>query len=305
MKENCNNSKKYIGQTTRPRERWWEHCKTNKKDLQPINKAINKYGKDKFKFKIIHKDIPAPKLNNWEVYYINEVYNTYKGYGYNIHLGGGFFLRGEKSFSYKRSKNSLSKKEAIKLIKFHNKNPNYSRRQLAKRFKTTASIVGEILRKEHWTIRDLNIDISDEIRPGDGKVTKETGIKIYNEYKNNKKITQKQLANKYNLGTKTIFYIVNGKHWTTQKLPKTKKYRKTTIKESLKVLNLRNKGLTYKQIKKKSFLCERTINLICLGEHSITPKIKQVLINNLINTTKRYIQTSKSNIDYYFDKTFN
>jgi len=75
-----------VGQTIDFHTRKIQHCNSTRD--QVISKAIHKYGSDNFKFEAIHKDIPTEKIDDWEKYYINEIYNTYKGRGYNCHIGG-------------------------------------------------------------------------------------------------------------------------------------------------------------------------------------------------------------------------
>ena len=55
----CPNNKKYIGITNNPKKRWENH-KCNNDPTMVIAKAIQKYGKDNFEFKIF-KVIPGQK----------------------------------------------------------------------------------------------------------------------------------------------------------------------------------------------------------------------------------------------------
>ena len=80
------NGKQYVGQTNNFKRRMYNHCLGS--DKQVIDMAINKYGKENFKFEIIHDNIPIEEIDDWEIYYINEVYGTYKNKGYNCHIGG-------------------------------------------------------------------------------------------------------------------------------------------------------------------------------------------------------------------------
>lgn len=87
--ENKENGWKYIGQTNDFARRWIEHCQRNN---QPIDKAIDEFGWDSFKTKIL-ETAPLNELDDLEKEYI-EKYGTYMGEGYNCAPGGGT-ARGE------------------------------------------------------------------------------------------------------------------------------------------------------------------------------------------------------------------
>lgn len=82
------NGNQYVGQASNVKNRYYQHFYYQKDERQVIDKAINKYGKENFDFKIIHNNIETEDIDEWEMYYINEIYNTYKGKGYNCHIGG-------------------------------------------------------------------------------------------------------------------------------------------------------------------------------------------------------------------------
>lgn len=93
------NDKVYIGQTIRTiKERWEQHKyeSLNKKDNMIIHKAMNKYGIDNFKIRLIKKikketlELLKTELDNNEIKYI-EKYNSVRPNGYNISSGGGIF----------------------------------------------------------------------------------------------------------------------------------------------------------------------------------------------------------------------
>lgn len=76
--------KTYIGQSNDIERRLKEH--KYKKDI-PIELAIQKYGVENFIFEIL-EECPLNELDEKEKYYIN-LYNTYRGNGYNCNEGGG------------------------------------------------------------------------------------------------------------------------------------------------------------------------------------------------------------------------
>ena len=86
--KNTINSKIYIGQTrTSVKQRWMEHLRHSKYSVYPINKAMKKYGVDKFYIETL-ETCPVEKLDEREIFYIS-LYESYnKSKGYNVSLGG-------------------------------------------------------------------------------------------------------------------------------------------------------------------------------------------------------------------------
>ena len=85
---NLINGHKYVGKTERkPQERWRQHLYMSKysPEVMVISRAINKHGKENFKFEVI-EECPAENVNDREIFWISEL-NTYKD-GYNMTLGG-------------------------------------------------------------------------------------------------------------------------------------------------------------------------------------------------------------------------
>lgn len=86
--ENKINHKKYIGQTNNLKGRWSQHThlRNDNKNMY-VDKAINKYGAEKFDFIIIDKADNQIKADELERKYIKE-FNTLKPNGYNLLIGG-------------------------------------------------------------------------------------------------------------------------------------------------------------------------------------------------------------------------
>jgi hypothetical protein len=85
---NLINDHKYVGKTERkPEERWKEHIYLSKysPEKMTISNAINKHGKENFKFEVI-EECSSEKVNDREIFWISEL-NTYKD-GYNSTIGG-------------------------------------------------------------------------------------------------------------------------------------------------------------------------------------------------------------------------
>lgn len=95
---NLENSKLYVGKTTKtnPYDRWKQHLQlarsfnnlqeNNSTLSMPILRAINKYGADNFKFRVLEECIDD-NVNERETYWINKLDACGKN-GYNITLGG-------------------------------------------------------------------------------------------------------------------------------------------------------------------------------------------------------------------------
>jgi len=87
---NTVNNKKYIGETNQdPEKRWKEHMYTIKqgKNCCPmLAKAVNKYGLDKFEFKVLIICFDEDRLH-YEKQYIEKL-NTIVPNGYNVAKGG-------------------------------------------------------------------------------------------------------------------------------------------------------------------------------------------------------------------------
>lgn len=121
--QNINNSKTYIGQTTkkRPSDRYSQHRYNathleQSKNVSYLHRAMNKEGLDNFKFEII-EEIDNSLLNEREKYWI-QFYNSMAPNGYNLTIGG------EGTCGYNRPQ-SVGEKEKRKTsnIKYYQEHP--------------------------------------------------------------------------------------------------------------------------------------------------------------------------------------
>lgn len=78
---NTLNNKKYIGQSIDIENRWKQHCNSSSKGTMRISRAIKKYGKESFTFKLLH-ECEESLLNKLELYFITK-YETIAPKGYN------------------------------------------------------------------------------------------------------------------------------------------------------------------------------------------------------------------------------
>lgn len=131
------NGKVYIGQSVDIDKRKREHLNNYKRDEIKhyiLYRAINKYGVNNFEFEVIC-GCSIDELDDLEIKYI-KLYNSYKGNGYNMTLGGGG-VRGLKPWLGKKhtqeTKNKIRKshmgkklsKETIEKLKSIRKGNKY------------------------------------------------------------------------------------------------------------------------------------------------------------------------------------
>ena len=86
--KNTKNNKVYIGQTKTTIDiRWNEHLRHTEYGNQVINRAMKKYGKDKFYIEIL-EECTIENVNQKEIFYIEKFNSANSDFGYNVSLGG-------------------------------------------------------------------------------------------------------------------------------------------------------------------------------------------------------------------------
>lgn len=153
---NTINNKVYIGQTrTSVEQRWKEHLRHAQYGKQIINRAMKKYGVDKFYIEML-ETCDLEDLDYKEMYYI-ELYNsTDKSKGYNVSIGGN-------TPRFKRKILSISDL----IILYINK--KFTLEEIAKKFEVSRYIIctelknaGVIIRDRHESSAKFN-NISKEV----------------------------------------------------------------------------------------------------------------------------------------------
>ena len=153
---NTINNKVYIGQTrTSVEQRWKEHLRHAQYGKQIINRAMKKYGVDKFYIEML-ETCDLEDLDYKEMYYI-ELYNsTDKSKGYNVSIGGN-------TSRFKRKILSIS--DLINLYI----NKKFTLEEIAKKFEVSRYIIctelknaGVIIRDRHESSAKFN-NISKEV----------------------------------------------------------------------------------------------------------------------------------------------
>lgn len=109
--ENMVNHRKYIGQSIDIYNRWKDHKRKldcNKHRNIYLQRAWNKYGKEKFNFYIL-KECDISALDSYERYYINIFDCMNNKYGYNIEPGGNAHKKIAKETKDKMSKSAKNR----------------------------------------------------------------------------------------------------------------------------------------------------------------------------------------------------
>lgn len=138
---NIINSKVYIGQTkTSIEQRWKEHLRHAAYGNQVINRAMRKYGIDKFYIETL-EICTIEILDQREIYYIDLYDSTDKSKGYNVSIGGN-------TPRFRRRSLSISQLTDLYV------NKQWTLQRIADKFQVTRYIVSQELRKAGVTIRD-------------------------------------------------------------------------------------------------------------------------------------------------------
>lgn len=283
MINNKVNGHKYIGQSCNIKKRLYEHKRQlnkNEHNNSHLQNAWNKYGEGSFEFKIIDDNIPPDEINDWEMYYITEIFNTYEGEGYNLHIGGNvMFGESHPSYGNKRTKRAkqltsqkvrennnpnakLTVEDARNIMNDHKFSP-ISNSKLAKIYDVHVDVVSEIINGKHWTCKYLK----DEFK-FDGHDSLFEEEKTKRRMKNVLEYTLSDEAKKYKSEINKGF-----------KNP----HSKVTIEIARKILDERkyNNSLI-KELSNKYGLSETIICDICNGNHWICEYLKDEYIFDAI-----------------------
>lgn len=184
---NTINNKVYIGQTKVSIEiRWQEHLRHAKYGDQVINRAMRKYGVDKFYIETLEIcDINI--IDYREMYYIDLYDSTNKSKGYNVSIGG-------KTPKFKRKALSIST-----LVDLY-KNQGFTLDEIAKKFEVTRYTITTEL-------RNAGVEIKERYREEGkfNKVDKVTLLKALQEHKSLRKAA-KSLNMNYTTFRKACIY---------------------------------------------------------------------------------------------------
>lgn len=288
------NDKKYIGQTADFCQRIKQHIRG---ENQVIDKAINKYGWENFKAKII-EFCDKNDLDKKEKYWIN-YYNTYNSDDYNCCAGGnsnrGFKMSEKQKEKLRKPKPSMQKhnnpksfidkKIALKILKDRKEN-ELTQKELSNKYDISQSTISKILRNDHFICEEIDFDFNSLkkiIRKRySNKINKEKVKKIIKERKNNW-LTYEELSNKFDVSTPLIGQILKGEHWICKEMDfkfkdlNNRKHRINGVENPNVKVNKKiayeilegNKKKNYKELANEYNLSISTIARICRKEHFI------------------------------------
>lgn len=138
---NTINNKVYIGQTrTSMEQRWREHLRHAQYGKQVINRAMKKYGIDKFYIETL-EICSLEVLNYREMYYIDLYDSTNKFKGYNVSIGGN-------TPRFKRKTLSISDLVDLYI------NKKFTLEEIAEKFEVSRYIICTELKNAGIIIRD-------------------------------------------------------------------------------------------------------------------------------------------------------
>uniref|UniRef100_A0AB39C730 GIY-YIG nuclease family protein n=1 Tax=Bacillus phage KoopaTroopa TaxID=3234046 RepID=A0AB39C730_9CAUD len=229
---NVVNGKIYIGQTVQ--ELWARksghksHALTELKD-NIFSRAIRKYGWDNFKWEIIDNANNKEELNKKEIHWIGH-YKSHGVNGYNETDGGegthGYIVKEE-------TKNKISKTrldrmdeynystlntDTVKEIKILLMSELYTHEEIANMFSVKKNAIGNIKTKTRWS--HIFVEGFDEWSDSNVKKrTKKYELKVEDVIEIKKllmdgNLSQREIADKFNTGKNTIYYIKALKSWT-------------------------------------------------------------------------------------------
>lgn len=184
---NTVNNKVYIGQTKVSVDvRWQEHLRHAKYGDQIINRAMRKYGVDKFYIEAL-EICSIDVIDYREMYYIDLYDSTNKSKGYNVSIGG-------KTPKFKRKALSIST-----LVDLY-KNQGFTLAEIAKKFEVTRYIITTEL-------RNAGIEINERYREEEKftKISREALLKALQEYRSLRKAS-KSLNMNYTTFRKACIY---------------------------------------------------------------------------------------------------
>ena len=197
--ENLINHKVYIGQSSRPEQRWKEHCGKKENYNSLIYRAIQKYGEENFSFEILGW---YENYNEKEKELIRE-YRSLSPYGYNIASGG------EEPPHEKGEKHPLAKitKAQCDAIKQDLKNYNIPLKLIIKKHKITNDIVRHINDGSSWYDENENYPL----RPTEQELNELKADKVINLLKNTN-LSQKEIGKLVGWNRSAITMINIGKN---------------------------------------------------------------------------------------------
>lgn len=280
-------SKVYIGKSVQIRTRLMQHQNALLKGFHynmKLQNAYNKYGAEAFKA-ITLELVDEENLGKKELYW-SEKYNSFEN-GYNISAieekQTAWYISDEQIAQHKGYK--LNKKKVIEICHLLNKKTPLT--EIATKFGVKVSAISKIKDGESWVNVSKDILIQDELFKR-AKLTKMEVKGICNLMK--KQVPIKEIAKKYNVSSKTITNVRNGKiepDISAKILDKSVKYNtdsKLTDEDVTKICHMINNNVPLTKIKKTfgiSYGMVRNIRDGKAWKHKTNLLIKQDSIKRL------------------------
>jgi group I intron endonuclease len=196
------NGLQYVGQTKNLKRRWYSLCCNN--NNQAITKAIQEYGKENFKMELL-EECSSEIIDEREKYWIDKL-NTFKGPGYNEHVGGRTLGRGKE---HPRTGKKTPEEIKEKMRQTLKENGTLELRQGKNHYlygkKRSKNYLQKVSGMNHFR----------------AKINSKKAIQIIKKYFENG-ITQNELSKIYGVHHATINRIINLTHWTMKDLNKPK-----------------------------------------------------------------------------------
>lgn len=224
------NSKVYIGQSNKEKERWRQHkyfARTN--PVQYIHQAMSKYGIGNFTYEVIAVCRDSNDANETEKLLISQYNSRVKDYGYNLALGGvASWNRGlpkEQQPMYGKKQSEFQKQRMSEVHKGKVMPPCSEETKK----KMSNKRLGRVLSKE-WIEKisignrgktrseetKLKLSISQSNKTGENAPRSKLNWNIVNQIREKYKtglFTQKELSKEYSVTESNINSILRNKSW--------------------------------------------------------------------------------------------
>lgn len=219
MITNKKTGQKYVGQSIDIEDRWGRHCRKRTDNSSYVDRAIEKYGKDKFRINVITELPPYKKLLSIHEKYWIKFYNTFEDdFHYNLTPGGETVMLGRH--------HTEESKKRMSEVKLGEQNPFYNKKHTEETKK--------LMSKNH-------ADVSGENNPHYGKPR---------EMKTKLKVSEKQNTTGYFRVIKApCKQCKQGFRWryTWREMGERKELSSVNIKDLEK--KVKEKGLEWKVLK--------------------------------------------------------
>ena len=282
--ENKANGKVYIGQSVNIESRWKGHksnLRNNKHQNDYLQKSWNKYGEENFDFSVLC-ECEKDKLDEKEIYYINQYKSTDGKYGYNLREGGESGTMTETTIKKLRGLGSTLSQDDVRHIKML----MYllmDRNEIAKMYNVSPKVLTAISQGKNWGY--ILPELNDKIHNLKQTLIDERNQMIVSHYDNGLSITK--IVEKTGLSTSIVEKAVYKYRDIKSKDKQMNKYNK--------IFELHEQGVNNYQISKMVDVSPSTVQRYLSGEqHPL----------NKPSNKKITVELENKIIDMYFNNNF-